>query len=125
MHELRQIGVQFALDDFGAGFSALRCLATLPLSVLKLDRSLIRDLEDNPISARLVQGVTAMAHGLGLRVVPEGVATAEGFELLREVGCDEAQGFLFAPAMPADAFEHFLTAGPQVIRGGEGKPASD
>jgi diguanylate cyclase (GGDEF)-like protein len=124
IHELRRIGVHFALDDFGAGFSAMRCLVTLPLSVLKLDRSLVRDLEDNPVSVRLVQGITAMAHGLGLSVVAEGVTTSESFELLKGLGCDQAQGFLLAPAMPADAFDEFLRSGADAAHGFDEKTPS-
>lgn len=112
IHELRAMGVRFALDDFGAGFSALTCLVNLPLDVLKLDRAVIRDLDTNPDVLRLVRGTCALGHELGLRVVAEGVETMEQVDLLAEVGCDEAQGFGIAEPMPSDALVTYLGEDP-------------
>lgn len=108
IHQLRTMGVRFALDDFGSGFSALSCLVELPLDVLKLDRSLIRNIEANPDVVRLVRGTCALAHELGLEVVAEGVDSLEQIELLRDAGCDELQGFAIGEPMPAHAFSSFL-----------------
>ncbi len=102
------MGVRFALDDFGSGYSALSCLSSLPLDVLKLDRTLIRDLSMNPASVRLVRGTTALAHELGFSVVAEGVEDPDQLEVLAELGCEEAQGFGIAEPMTAEVFSSWL-----------------
>jgi EAL domain-containing protein (putative c-di-GMP-specific phosphodiesterase class I) len=110
IHQLRSMGVRFALDDFGSGFSALSCLVHLPLDILKLDRTLIRHIESNPDVGRLVRGTCALAHELGLEVVAEGVDALEQVDLLREAGCDEIQGFALAEPMPDYVFTSYLSA---------------
>jgi diguanylate cyclase (GGDEF)-like protein len=95
---LRKIGVKVALDDFGTGYSSLSYLQTLPADTLKLDRAfVVRESANTPTVLRSVIG---MAHSLGLRVVAEGVETAEQRDLLWELGCDELQGFYFSKAIP-------------------------
>jgi len=93
------MGMRIALDDFGTGYSSLSYLARYPLDVLKLDRSLVRDLTDNHNARGIATAVISMAHTLGLRVVAEGVDQQEQLSFLREQGCDELQGFLFSGAV--------------------------
>lgn len=100
---LREMGVRVALDDFGTGFSSLAYLQKLPIDVLKVDRSFVRDLETSPASARIVDTVVRLAHGLGARVVAEGVETTGQLAALRKLGCDMVQGFLLARPQPAEA----------------------
>jgi predicted signal transduction protein with EAL and GGDEF domain len=101
LHELRAMGVLISLDDFGTGYSALGYLTRLPLDTLKLDRSLVRDLGPDPAGTGVVGAVISMAHSLGLRVCAEGVDDDEQLQVLRELGCDEVQGFLYSGAVPA------------------------
>jgi len=100
--EFKEMGLRIALDDFGTGYSSLSQIMELPLDVLKLDRSLIQDIENNPRSRIMVKHVAHMAHDLGLEIVAEGVETAAQIELCRELGCDSLQGFAFhRPLDPA------------------------
>jgi EAL domain-containing protein (putative c-di-GMP-specific phosphodiesterase class I)/GGDEF domain-containing protein len=102
LRALRALGVTVALDDFGAGYSSLSYLRTLPVDVVKIDRSFVRDLGHDPASGAVVDAVLAMARGLSLGVVAEGVETAAQLAYLRARGCDAVQGFYFArPAAPA------------------------
>jgi EAL domain-containing protein (putative c-di-GMP-specific phosphodiesterase class I)/GGDEF domain-containing protein len=100
---LSESGVTIAIDDFGTGYSSLAYLQRLPVHVVKIDQSFVRDLatgrerEDN-----LVRSMITLSHGLGYRVVGEGVETAAAAELLRDMGCDEAQGYLFARPQETD-----------------------
>jgi EAL domain-containing protein (putative c-di-GMP-specific phosphodiesterase class I) len=111
LQQLRKLGIGIALDDFGTGYSALSYLRTLPIDVLKIDRSFVRHVDVNPVDASIVNAIVAMAHSLGLRVVAEGVETAAQLRVLAESGCDVAQGFLFARPVPAAACKALLAAG--------------
>jgi EAL domain-containing protein (putative c-di-GMP-specific phosphodiesterase class I) len=91
--EIRALGVRVAVDDFGTGWSSLATLASLPVDVLKLDRSFTAAMDESPTHAALVHGVVTMADGLGLTTIVEGVETAEQVERLREFGVRLAQGF--------------------------------
>ncbi|WP_179401299.1 putative bifunctional diguanylate cyclase/phosphodiesterase [Burkholderia guangdongensis] len=93
---IRQLGVEIALDDFGTGYSSLSYLTRFPVGRVKIDRSFVALLPDDAGSSALVSGVVAMAHALKMRVTAEGVETVEQAERLRELGCDEAQGFWYA-----------------------------
>lgn len=106
--ELSDMGVGLALDDFGTGYSSLSRLATFPIHRLKIDRSFISKLVVDRDSVTLVEAILAMARGLGLQVVAEGVETEEQLQFLRERGCDELQGYLFSPPVPAEEFRRFL-----------------
>jgi diguanylate cyclase (GGDEF)-like protein len=108
VREIRDRGIGLALDDFGTGYSGLAHLRRFPIDRLKIDHSLTRQITRHPDDAALAAAVIAMAHSLRLRVVAEGVETAEQAALLRESGCDELQGFLFSPAVAAGEFVRFL-----------------
>lgn len=108
---LKELGVSLVVDDFGTGYSSLDSFATSPFDVLKLDRSFVRDMASNFRHRAIVRTIARFAEDLGLRLIAEGVETAEQAELLRELGCAGAQGFLFAPALPLDAMERVLEAG--------------
>ncbi len=99
------------LDDFGTGYSSLSRLKRMPLDVLKIDRSFVAGLEHDADDRAIVQATIHMAHAVGLTVVAEGVETREQEARLRELGCDRAQGFLYARPQPASALDGMLAAG--------------
>jgi diguanylate cyclase (GGDEF)-like protein len=101
LQRLNDMGVHLTIDDFGTGYSSLGYLKRLPIGTLKIDRSFIKDLTTNDSDAALVHAIIAMAHGLGLRVVAEGVETADQALFLREQTCDEMQGYFFSRPLPA------------------------
>lgn len=101
LQALRRIGVRIALDDFGTGYSSLGYLKQLPIDTLKIDTRFVRDLHDSSEGIALVQAIIAMAHGLGIRVIAEGVETVEALQLLERLGCDEVQGYVIARPLPA------------------------
>lgn len=102
LEHLRKLGVSVALDDFGTGYSSLSRLRRMPLDTLKIDRSFIRDLTSASASERLVAALISMAHGIGLKVVSEGVEYPEQAAILQGLGCDVFQGFLFSKPMAGD-----------------------
>ncbi|MDP9241237.1 MAG: EAL domain-containing protein [Actinomycetota bacterium] len=100
--ELASIGVSFAIDDFGIGYSSLSQLKRFPISLLKIDQSFVRDIPADASDAALVTGIVAMSHAMGLRVVAEGVETEDQRSYLRDCGCDIIQGFLAHPPLSND-----------------------
>ena len=104
VQRLSALGVRLALDDFGTGYSSLAYLKQLDVHTLKVDRSFVRDLHEAS-AQRIVQAVLGIARGLNLHTIAEGVETAEQLAALEEMGCDQAQGFLFSPALPVEQFE--------------------
>ncbi len=111
LQAIRAMGVTIAIDDFGTGFSSLGYLSKLPLDTLKIDRSFVIDMTAGPEGLALVSTIINLAHALKLKVVAEGVETEPQSKLLRLLGCDEMQGFLFSKAVPAEEFEAKFLAG--------------
>ena len=107
LRRLRELGVRLVLDDFGTGYSSLAYLKHLPLDTIKIDRTFVAGLEE-AADRSIVDAVIALAHGLGIGVVAEGIETERQAERLRELGCDLGQGYLFARALPVDRIEAFL-----------------
>jgi diguanylate cyclase len=104
---LAQVGVHISIDDFGTGYSSLSYLRKLPAEELKIDRSFVQDLGSSEDAERVVDAVIKLAQALQLKVVAEGVETEQQFEILRALGCDELQGFLFAKPMSAKALSQW------------------
>ena len=105
---LRDLGVGIAADDFGTGYSSLAYLRDFPLTSLKIDQSFVRDIKDENDTASLVDAILAVAHGLGLSVVAEGVETVAQIRYLLARDCDEAQGYIFSAPLSAQDMQAFL-----------------
>jgi diguanylate cyclase (GGDEF)-like protein/PAS domain S-box-containing protein len=103
MHDIRALGIELSIDDFGTGYSSLAYLKRFPVQRLKVDRAFIGDLGKDSDSAAIVRSIVNLARGLKLQVVAEGVETAQQLDILRAMGCDEFQGFLFSPPVDAAA----------------------
>ena len=105
---LHAAGFNLALDDFGTGYSSLSRLKQLPMQTMKIDQSFVRDIATDLNDRSIVSATAAMAHALGMKVVAEGVETLEQLEFIRELRCEEYQGYLFSQPVPADEAAHFL-----------------
>ncbi len=108
LNDLKSLGLQLAIDDFGKGYSSLSYLKSFPIDVLKIDRSFICELPADSHNAAITRAIVIMAHSLGLKVIAEGVERKEHYDFLRELGCNEVQGFLFARPLPAPQFTSFM-----------------
>jgi EAL domain-containing protein (putative c-di-GMP-specific phosphodiesterase class I) len=108
MRDMHDAGLALHVDDFGTGYSSLQVLHHFPVDAFKIDRSFIETLTTGDHTDELVRAIIAMGKALGLTVVAEGIETAEQFELLRQIGCENGQGYLFAPAVPADHVSELL-----------------
>jgi EAL domain-containing protein (putative c-di-GMP-specific phosphodiesterase class I) len=110
LRRIRDLGVQVGLDDFGTGYASLTHLRRLPLTFVKIDQSFVQGLGTDPDDERIVSAVVDLAAHLGLRSIAEGVETSDQLDRLRELGCDQAQGYLFARPLPPNdvptALEH-------------------
>ena len=105
---LNDMGIELALDDFGTGYSSLAYLKRIPVGKLKIDRSFVRDLEVDPDDRAIASTILSMGRSLRLKVLAEGVETAEQYEILRGMGCELVQGYLFGRPLPAEQFVAFL-----------------
>ncbi len=108
LHQIKEIGVALSVDDFGTGYSCLSYLNQFPLDELKVDRSFVNEIQTADDTAAIVTAIIGMAHGLGLKVVAEGVETNEQWAFLRNKECEECQGFLFSKPLPARDFGELL-----------------
>ena len=114
--EFRDMGVRLAVDDFGTGYSALSYLRKFPVSTLKIDRSFICDINLSSSHRNLVEAIIAMAHGLDLKTIAEGVENAEQAELLKELNCDMVQGYHYCKAVSSSEIKKlFFTGRPHVV----------
>jgi EAL domain-containing protein (putative c-di-GMP-specific phosphodiesterase class I) len=112
LYALKHLGVHISMDDFGTGYSSLGMLKRLPIDTLKLDRSFLRDIETSVDDAAISRAVIVLAHGMKLKVTAEGVENPRQVAFLRRHRCDQAQGYLFSPPVPADQFRQILARGP-------------
>jgi len=108
LQELHEMGIEIALDDFGTGFASLSHLKKLPIDRLKVDRSFVRDMETNPDHMAIVRTIAHLGQSLGMKVTVEGVETRSQLTLLRALGCDTMQGYLFARPMEGSQVGAFL-----------------
>lgn len=113
---LKSLGVRISIDDFGTGYSSLGYLSNLPIDEVKIDRCFIRDLVTNDKNRRIVKTIISLAKNFDMEVVAEGVEDLESLELLRQFGCDKAQGYLIAKPMPENDFRKFLDDREQLMR---------
>jgi len=111
LNRLHDMGVQLSIDDFGTGYSSLSYLKRFPISCLKIDQSFVRDLSSNNDDAAIVGAIIALGHSLGMKVIAEGVETSEQLSFLREMKCDEMQGYLFSRPVPATEMTRLLKSG--------------
>ncbi|ADQ05740.1 diguanylate cyclase/phosphodiesterase with PAS/PAC sensor(s) [Caldicellulosiruptor owensensis OL] len=107
---LCQMGIKFMIDDFGTGYSSLIYLRKLPIGGVKIDKSFISEIESSKESRAIVEGIVLLAHKIDLKVVAEGVETKKELEILKEIGCDFAQGYLFSKPLPKTEVEKLLIA---------------
>ena len=98
---IRELGVRIAIDDFGTGYSSLSYLQQFPINTLKIDRSFVGDIRAEQGDASIINAIVAMARGLQLDLVAEGVENRTQLKYLQQQGCEEVQGFIFSPAVPA------------------------
>jgi EAL domain-containing protein (putative c-di-GMP-specific phosphodiesterase class I) len=108
MRDLTRAGIDLAIDDFGTGYSSLSHLQRFPVAKLKIDRSFVLHCDRQPGDAAIVAAVIAMARSMNLRVIAEGVETEGQRAVLRDLGCDEMQGYLFSRPLPADQYAALL-----------------
>jgi EAL domain-containing protein (putative c-di-GMP-specific phosphodiesterase class I) len=109
VERLKSMGVKLSIDDFGTGYSSLAYLKRFKVDKLKIDQSFVHDLITDPEDATIVKTIIQMAHSLNLRTIAEGVENVGTLNKLRQLRCDEVQGFHLAWPMPADAFATYLT----------------
>ena len=108
LHELHKMGIQISIDDFGTGYASLNCLKFFPINSLKIDRDFIQELPNNSANKTITEAIVMLAHNLGFKVVAEGVETQEQLDFLRQIKCDEAQGYFFSRPVPAEEIAKML-----------------
>ncbi len=115
LSKLSDSGIRIAIDDFGTGYSSLNYLHKLPINTLKVDQSFVHDIQNSENEACIVDAIIAMAHGLKLNIVAEGVETTRQLNYLKSLGCHELQGFFFGKARPADETIQLINRGIQSV----------
>ncbi|WP_082519753.1 sensor domain-containing phosphodiesterase [Variovorax sp. Root411] len=113
LRQIRALGMQLSLDDFGAGYSNLTCLENLPFQMLKVDRGLVAHVVANPRAHQLLQGIVSLGHAMGFRMLAEGVETREVFECIVSMGFDHVQGYYLCRPLSASALRKLLRLPPQ------------
>ncbi|MDJ0725308.1 MAG: EAL domain-containing protein [Prochloraceae cyanobacterium] len=108
LNKIKELGIKLALDDFGTGYSSFKYLTKFPFDILKIDRCFVQDIDRNPTNDAITKAFIEMAHLLGLRTIAEGIETEAELAVLRKHQCDEIQGYLFSPPLPAIEFEKLL-----------------
>ena len=108
LRDLKSLGIQLSVDDFGTGHSSLAYLKRFPIDTLKIDRSFVRDIAINQDDASIVSSIISLAHNLKLNVIAEGLETESQMDILREQGCNEMQGYYFCKPLPSDQIETLL-----------------
>jgi EAL domain-containing protein (putative c-di-GMP-specific phosphodiesterase class I) len=110
LHGLKSLGLSLSVDDFGTGYSSLSYLKDLPIDILKIDRSFVRDIGagEGADEGVLASAIVSLGHSLHLKVIAEGVETDAQLRFLKRHGCDQAQGFFFGEAVPPEAFAKLL-----------------
>ena len=112
LSKLRELGVELAIDDYGTGYSSLAYIKNLPVNELKIDRAFVMNMTSHKEDIAIVRSTVELGHNLGLRVVAEGVENEAEMELLRQIGCNEAQGYFIGRPMPAEEIGAWLARGP-------------
>jgi len=105
---IQELGISLSIDDFGTGFSALSYLKKIPADFVKIDRSFIINLAEDPRDQAMVKAIVSLAHAMGFQVVVEGVETLEQLEFVKPLGCGFIQGFYYSRPLPAAEFRQFL-----------------
>jgi len=118
LSRLRELGVKLSIDDFGTGHSSLSQLQQTDVDVLKIDQSFVSGMDEDPSSAAIVSAIITLGHALGLILVAEGVERPSQAALLREQGCDTAQGWLFDRPLPAESLDRAFGIGQPELSAG-------
>jgi diguanylate cyclase (GGDEF)-like protein/PAS domain S-box-containing protein len=111
LHSLTNGGYAISIDDFGTGYSSLSYLARFPLSTLKVDKTFVDNIESKSSSLAIVQAIISMAHGIGVKAIAEGVEKKSQLEILRKLGCDQLQGYIFSKPLPEKEIAELLKSG--------------
>jgi EAL domain-containing protein (putative c-di-GMP-specific phosphodiesterase class I) len=113
--QIRELGVTFSIDDFGTGYSSFAYLNKLPVSCIKIDKSFVQNMEKDRDNSVIVKSIIDLGHNLGLKVIAEGIESAESKSLLQVFLCDEGQGYHFCRPVTADTMTQFLLAPPESV----------
>jgi diguanylate cyclase len=124
LESLSRLGVLVSVDDFGTGYSSMSYLRRFPIDKLKIDRTFVKEMTSRSEDASIVRAMVSLAHSLNLKVVAEGVETADQLALLQQMGCDQYQGFHFSAALPAKEFERLISTHTQTAQAPEIDPAA-
>jgi EAL domain-containing protein (putative c-di-GMP-specific phosphodiesterase class I) len=108
LKQWQKLGIKISIDDFGTGYSSLSYLKDFPFEIIKIDKSFVSNITEDKKTAAITIAIIQLAHRLDLKVIAEGVETEEELDFLKEHECDEIQGYLFSPPLPASEFEELL-----------------
>ena len=111
LNKIKDLNLRIAMDDFGTGYSSLSYLTTFPVDTIKIDRSFVMDCTADSKNLVIIKAIIAMGHSLGKKIIAEGIETEMQYHLLKELGCDEAQGYYFNHPIPPEEFEQLIAKG--------------